>query len=337
MPPTPDSPLAPDPLAAVLAAPGPASAFRLTRLALPPPGAGDVRIRHTVIGLDFIDVYHRSGRYALPPEAWPAILGVEAAGVVEAVGPGVTDLAPGDRVAYAGAIGAYAGARNLAAARLVRIPDGVDDAAAATALARGITVHMVASRVVAPRPGTIVLVLAAAGGLGAQLARAAKRAGATVIGTVGSAAKLDLARAAGADHVIVGRDADLAAEIRRLTNGALVDIAYDGVGGATLAKTLACVRPFGTVVSLGEAGGPIPPIAAEELGLQRSLIFARPSVMQFMRDVAAYRAAATAVLAEVAAGIPAPPAGPAFPLADVARAHEALEAGAFAGAATLIP
>ena len=294
------------------------------------PGPGELRLQQRAIGLNFLDVYQRTGRYSV---AMPAVLGVEAVGIVEAVGPGVTGVAPGDRVVYAGAIGAYASARLLPAWRAVPISAAIPDEVAATLLGRGLTVHMLQTRVFQVVPGSTALVLAAAGGLGSMLVRAAKRRGATVIATVGSPAKAAIARAAGADHVIIGRDVDLAGEVRALTGGVGVDVAYDGIGGTTLVRTLDCVRPFGTVASFGEASGPIPAIAVEDIGPRRSLMLARPSVMQFASDPAVYRRAADEV---IAAGV-APEPGPVYRLADVARAHRELEAGTTTGAGVLIP
>jgi NADPH2:quinone reductase len=312
--------------------PGGPEQLELVEVPLPAPGPGELRLRQLAIGLNFVDVYHRTGQYPLPLPL-PAVLGVEAVGVVEAVGPGVTGVAPGDRVAYAGALGAYATERVLPAWRAVPVPPVVSDAAAATLLTRGITVHMLQTKVFAVDAATTALVHSAAGGLGSMLVRAAKQRGATVIATVGSPAKAAIARATGADHVIVGRNADFVAAVHELTRGAGADVAYDGVGGATLAKTLACVRPFGTVASFGEAGGPIPPLAVEDIGPRRSLMFARPSVMQFMTDRDAYLRAAR----EVITGTIAPEPGPSYQLADAARAHRELESGTTTGAAVLIP
>jgi NADPH2:quinone reductase len=304
--------------------------LELTETTLPAPGQGEIRLRHRAIGVNFMDIYQRSGQY---PVALPAVLGIEAAGVVEAVGPDVTDLAVGDRVAYAGALGAYAEERILPAWRALPIPTAMPDDVAATLLARGITAHMLQTRIFAVAPGTTALVHAAAGGLGSLLVRWAKQRGATVIATVGSDAKAALARASGADHVIVGRNADFAAEVRTLTGGRGVDVAYDGIGGDTLAKTLACVRPFGTVASYGESAGPIPPLSVEDLGPRRSLILARPSVMHYMSDPGTYRLAAADVLATA----PAPTLGRSYRLADAARAHADLESGATTGSTYLVP
>ena len=313
---------------------GGAEQFEAHDAALTDPAPGEIRLRQRAIGLNFIDIYHRTGLY---PVALPAVLGIEAAGIIEAIGAGVEHLAVGDRVAYAGELGAYAEARNLPAWRAVRVPASLTDAEAATALARGIAAHMLQTEVFAVGAATTALVHSAAGGLGSLLVRGAKLRGAVVIATVGSAAKAAIARAHGADHVIVGRDADFAAEVRALTGGRGVDVAYDGVGGTTLARTLACVRPFGTVASFGQAAGPIPPIAVEDLGPRRSLVLARPSVMHYMADPATYRRAAAAVVDAALGSSLGPSLGRSYRLADLAAAHRDLEAGATTGSAYLVP
>ncbi len=298
--------------------PGGVERLSVAEVDLRAPGPGEIRIRHTAIGINFIDIYHRTGLYPLP--AYPAVLGIEAAAVVEAVGPDAAGVAVGDRVAYAGSVGAYAEARLLPAWRAVPLPASVPDRLGAVALARGLTAYMLQTRIYPVEEGTTVLVHSAAGGLGSLLVRFARRRGATVIGTVGSAAKAELARAAGAAHVIVGRDADFAAEVAALTGGRGVDVAYDGVGGDTLRKTMACVRPFGTVASYGQSAGSIPPIDIDEIGPRRSLLLARPSVTLFMNDREAYLGAAAEVI-EAAADGAAPTLGPAYPLEDAARAQ----------------
>ena len=308
--------------------PGGPDVLELAETVLPPPGPGEVRLRQRAIGLNFVDIYQRTGTYPVP---LPAVLGMEAMGEVTATGDGVTDLTPGQRVVYAGALGAYASERNLPAWRAIALPDSLSDRDAATLLARGITAHMLATEVYPVSAGSIVLVHSAAGGLGDLLVRRAKLAGATVIATVGSAAKAALARAAGADHVIVGRDTDFAARVLELTADRGVDVAYDGVGGTTLAKNFTCVRPFGVVASYGQAAGPIPPIEIATLS-KRALSLARPSVMLYMQDPARYRAAATAVLATGLVSAP----GPSYPLADVARGHADLEAGRTTGSPVLV-
>jgi len=310
--------------------PGGPDRLELASISLADPPPGHIRLRHLAIGLNFIDIYQRSGRY---PVALPAVLGIEGVGIVEAVGDGVSELAPGDRVAYAGELGAYADARLLPAWRALPVPAALSDGAAATLLARGITAHMLQTRVYAVDATTTALIHSAAGGLGSLLVQWARQRGATVIATVGSEAKAAIARGHGADHVIVGRDADFEAEVRALTGGRGVDVAYDGVGGTTLARTLGCVRPFGTVASFGQSGGPIPPLDVDDLGPRRSLLLARPSVMHYMADRAAYRRAAAEV---IASGI-APAPGRSYPLTEVARAHAELESGATTGSAVLIP
>jgi NADPH2:quinone reductase len=298
------------------------------------PGLGEIRIRHDAIGISFIDIYHRTGLYPLP---LPATLGLEGAGVVEAIGPDVTGLSPGDRVAYAGApVGAYASTRLLPEARAVRLPNEISARTAAASMLRGITAHMLLTRTYPIGPGTRVLIHAAAGGTGGLLVRWAKHLGAAVIGTAGSRQKAELASAAGADHVIVGRDADIVGEVRRLTGGPGVDVAYDGIGGDMLSKTLACVRPFGTVASIGQAAGPIPPLNIEEIGPRRSLSLARPSFMAYSADMELYRVAAEAAVAAMRFGV-ASTVGATYALEDVAQAHANLEAGRSSGSLLLVP
>ena len=317
-----------------LKAPGGVDQLELTQVELPPPATGEIRLRQTAIGVNFIDIYQRTGLYPLPPAAIP---GVEAVGVVAAIGADVTALAVGDRVAYAGApVGAYASERNLPAWRAVNLPGALSDAAVASSFVKGITAHMLLRRIFPVGAGTTILVHAAAGGLGQLLTRWASRLGATVIATVGSEAKAAIARAAGAQHVVIGRDADFARAVSELTDTRGVDVAYDGIGGTTLRKTLACVRSFGVVASIGQAAGQIPPLDVGELGPRRSLILARPSVMAYMNDVADYRAAADAVLAALASG-ELEGAGTAYRLREVAQAQADLEAGRTSGALYLTP
>ena len=317
-----------------LKAPGSVEQLELATVDLGPPARGEVRLRQTAIGVNFIDIYQRMGLYALPSEAVP---GVEAVGVVAALGEDVTGVAVGDRVAYAGApVGAYASERNLPAWRCVKLPDTVADEAVAAAFLKGITAHMLLDRVFPVGRGTTILVHSAAGGLGQLLTRWATARGAVVIGTVGSQTKAEIAREAGAHHTIVGRDADFAAAVANITGGRGVDVAYDGVGGATLQKTLGCVRPFGVVASIGQSGGPIPAIDVNDLGPRRSLMLARPSVMAYVNDATEYRRAAEGVLAALRDGA-LRLAGNAYPLRDAARAQADLEAGRTVGALYLKP
>jgi NADPH2:quinone reductase len=315
--------------------PGGPDVLRLEDVELPPPGPGEAQVRHQAIGVSFVDIYQRSGLYRMP--TMPSGLGVEGAGVVDAVGPDVNGLVPGQPVVYAGLpVGGYAAARNLPAWRLVPLPAGLDPAATAALFLRGITAFMLLDRVRAVRPGDVLLVHAAAGGLGLVLTQWAKRRGARVIGTVGSAAKAETALAHGLDHAILYRDQDLASEARRLTDGRGVDYAIDGVGGETLIKTLDVVRPFGMVASIGQAAGPVRPIDIAEIGPARSLAFARPSVLRLTGDPEAYREAARVVLDMAGEGLAAAIGG-IWPLAAAAEAHRALGAGRTTGSLLLVP
>ena len=314
--------------------PGGIEQFEVADIEIPPPAADEVRIRQTAIGVNFIDIYQRSGLYPMPPARIP---GVEGVGVVAAVGANVTSVRLGDRIAYAGApVGAYATERNLPAWRAIKLPGSISDETVAASFVKGITAHMLLDRVYPVGAGTTLLVHSTAGGLGQLLTRWASHRGATVIGTVGSEAKAALARKAGAQHVIVGRDADFAQAVADVTGGRGVDVAYDGVGGATLAKTLGCVRPFGVVASIGQAAGPIPPVDVSDLGPRRSLSLARPSVMAYMNETDAYRSAAAAVLEGIESGI-LNVSGQSYPFSEAARAHADLEAGRTSGALYLKP
>ncbi|MGY4233443.1 NADPH2:quinone reductase [Bradyrhizobium sp. USDA 4449] len=317
-----------------LKAPGGVEQLELASADLPPPGCGEIRLRQTAIGVNSIDIYQRIGLYALPPERIP---GVEAVGVVAAVGTEVTGFEPGDRVAYAGApVGAYASERNLPAWRCVKLPASLPDEAVAAAFVKGITADMLLTRIFPVGRATTILVHSAAGGLGQVLTRWASALGAVVIGTVGSPAKVEIARAAGASHLIVGRDADFAAAVADLTAGRGVDVAYDGVGGTTLQKTLGCVRPFGVVASIGQSAGPIPSLNVHDLGPRRSLMLARPSVMAHMNDAEAYGRSAGRVLAAMTDGV-LQVSGTAYSLRDAALAQADLEAGRTTGALYLRP
>jgi NADPH:quinone reductase-like Zn-dependent oxidoreductase len=309
--------------------------LRTERLAVAPPGPGEVRIRHAAIGVNFVDVYHRTGLYRLP--ALPATLGVEGAGMIEAVGDGVTGFAIGDRVAYAGLpTGGYAAVRNLPAERAIGLPGDVSFEAAAGAMLRGITAHMLFTHVRPLQPGDTVLVHAAAGGLGLVLVQWAKAMGARVIGTVGSSRKAELALAHGLDEAVLYREQDFAAAAQRFGGGEGVHFAIDGIGGDTLRRTLAAVRPYGMAASVGQVAGGIDRIDPADLGPQRSIALARPGVMRFMSDLARYREGAQATIARLQAGLKVQ-VGAELPLAEAARAHELLESGASVGSVLLRP
>jgi NADPH2:quinone reductase len=321
--------------AIIMARTGEAEVLRPCHVEVPPPGPGEVRVRHAAIGVNFVDIYHRTGLYPLP--GLPAIPGVEGAGTVEAVGEGVATVAPGNRVAYAGLpAGGYAQVRNLPASRLVRLPEAIPERVAAAAMLRGLTAHMLLHRVARVQAGQTVLIHAAAGGLGLMLTQWAKRLGAVTIGTVGSAAKAELARDAGLDHAILYRQDDFAAAVRAITGGRGVDAAFDGIGGDTLLRTLDCVRPFGMVASIGQAGGTLPPLALSDLGPRRSLALSRPSVFAYANDSECYAEGTAALFAQLAGGL-AVTIGAEYPLAEAAQAHRALEAGRTVGSLLLVP
>jgi NADPH2:quinone reductase len=306
--------------------------LNLRQRTLPAPGPGEVRLRQTAIGVNFVDIYYRAGLY--PVAQLPTGLGVEAAGTVEAVGEDVADLAPGDAVAYGGRpIGSYAEARIVPAARLLKLPPTISPRLAAASLLRGLTAQMLLHRLLPLTAGQTILIHAAAGGVGLLLTQWAKRLGLITIGTVGSEEKAALARAHGLDHAILYRQSDFVAAVRDLTDDQGVDFAVDGIGGQTLAKTIATVRPFGMVASIGQAGGPIPAVDVHSLS---GVALARPSVLAYVSDLDTYRTAAAALFAVLADGL-AVEIGADYPLAQAAQAHRALEAGNTSGSVLLIP
>src|SRR5947209_16439376 len=243
------------------------------------PGSGQVRLRQETAGLNFIDVYHRTGLY---PQPLPFTPGVEGAGIVEAVGPNVTDLKVGDRVAYAGPVGGYAEVRLIDADRLVKLADAISSEQAAAAMLQGMTVHMLLRRVYAVKAGDTILIHAAAGGVGLIACQWAKALGATVIGTVGSDEKAELARAHGCDHPIVYTREDFVAEVDRITGGKKLPVVYDGVGRDTFMKSLDCLRRPGMVVSFGNASGPVEPFPATLLAQNGSLFVTRPTLCDYV-------------------------------------------------------
>ena len=293
------------------------------------PGPGEIRLRQRAIGVNFLDIYHRSGRYPLPS---PCIPGVEGAGVVEALGAGVEGIRVGDRVVYAGVPGAYASTRLLPAWRAVRLPEEIPFEVAATSMLRGLTTHMLLTVSYPVGAGSTLLVHAAAGGLGGMLTRWARRLGASVIATTSNQEKAAIAMANGAAHVIVGRNADIVGEISNLTNGQGVDFAIDGIGGDMLRKSLKCVRPFGSVASIGWVAGPVPPIEIETLG---TVSLAKPSVIAYSADQERYREASKAVLQAIRDGLTAEIGGQ-YRLVDAAKAHGLLEAGDTKGSLVLL-
>jgi NADPH2:quinone reductase len=302
---------------------------------LPAPGPGEVLIRHEAVGLNFIDTYMRSGLY---PVRIPGGLGLEAAGVIEAVGDGVSHLAPGMRAAsFGGAPGAYASARIIAARDLLPLPDSVDSRTAAAILLKGATVEALAERCAPVAPGGWALVPAAAGGVGQLLLQWLKARGVRVIGTVGSAEKIALARSCGAELVLLADDPDLVAKVREATGGKGVAVSYDGVGAASWQSSLDCMAPRGTVVSFGNASGPVTGVALRELALRGSLYITRPGVYDYYRDPAEAEAGAARLWQMVERGGLSVTIGQTYALTDAAQAHRDLEARKTTGSTLLLP
>jgi NADPH2:quinone reductase len=307
----------------------------LQDVALPPPGEGQVRIRHTAIGVNFIDVYHRTGLYPVP---LPSGLGLEAAGVVEELGPGVTEWRVGDRVAYAsGPIGAYATAANVPAGRIVAIPSGVSDEIAAATLLKGMTAEYLLLRTYPVKKGDTILFHAAAGGVGQIACQWAKALGATVIGTVGSKDKIAVAKAAGCDHVIVSREEDIPKRVRELNSGKGVPVVYDSVGRDTFMASIDALAPLGMFVSFGNASGPVPPFEPGMLAQKGSLFFTRPTLATYTSTTELLRQSARAMFAVLASGDVKIAVPTAFPLAQAADAHRALQSRTTTGSLILKP
>jgi NADPH2:quinone reductase len=300
------------------------------------PGPGEALVRHTAIGMNFIDVYHRRGLYPLP--SLPAVIGLEAAGRVEAVGPGVTEVVPGDRVAYAGGpTGAYSEARVIPSDRLVKLPDGIDDRRAAAMMLKGMTAEYLLRRTYAVKPGDAMLVHAAAGGVGLIVCQWAKTLGATVIGTVGTKDKAELANAHGCDHVIVTGEEDVVARVREITGGEGVSVVYDSVGKDTFMRSLDCLRPRGLMVSFGQASGMVPPLDISILSAKGSLFLTRPTLMTYTASREDLMASAAALFDAVLRGGVRIEVRQTYPLRDAARAHADLEARKTTGSTVLIP
>jgi NADPH2:quinone reductase len=319
-------------------------ALRYEDVALPPPGADEVRVRQSAIGLNFSDInVRRGGFYIARPQRFPLIPGNEAAGVVASVGAGVTDLRVGDRVAYAGMrgeffedTGAYADERNVPAERLVKLPDAISERQAAAMMVKGLTASMIINRVFRPKPGDSILVHGAAGGVGLILCQWAKHLGATVIGTVGSREKAEIAKRHGCDHAILYRETDFVPAVKAIVPAG-VSAVYDGIGKDVFAASLDCVRPFGMVVNYGNASGHPPPLDLLLLAKKGSLSVSRPALSRLTADVAAMRQAAAELFDLVRRNALAIEIGASFPLADAAAAHRAIEERSVAGSVLLLP
>ena len=298
------------------------------------PGQGEALIRQTAVGLNFIDTYHRTGLYPLP---LPAVLGMEGAGMVEEVGAGVTDVKPGDRVAYAGVLGAYTERRLIAADRLVPLPDGVSDIQAAAMMLKGMTAEYLLLRTHRVQRGETILVHAAAGGVGLIMCQWAKHLGATVIGTVGSDEKAELARANGCDHPIVYTRENFTERVRALTGGAGVPVVYDSVGKDTFLGSLDCLSPLGLMVSYGNASGAVPPFNIGLLAQKGSLFLTRPVLMAYTAKREDLLSSARALFEVVESGVVKIKLERTWPLEDAASAHRELEGRRTTGSTVLIP
>lgn len=307
----------------------------LEEIELAPPAPGQVRVRHTVIGVNFIDTYQRSGLYKLP---LPSGLGSEAAGVVEAVGQGVTSLKVGDRVGYCtGPIGAYAEANNVPADRVVKLPSGVGDETAAAAMLKGMTAQYLLKRTFPVQRGQTILIHSAAGGVGLIAGQWAKHLGATVIGTVGSDDKIAVAKANGYDHVLNLQKDDWVAYVREMTKGEGVPVVYDSVGKDTFMGSLDCLAPRGMMVSFGNSSGAVPAVEPAILSAKGSLYLTRPTLFHYVRTSQELQETAADLFAVIASGAVKIAVNQRFALKDARAAHEALHSRKTTGATVLIP
>lgn len=325
--------------AQVIHEPGPPEVMRWEPWDVPPPGPGEVRLRHTAIGVNFADTHHRRGLphpIRVPPH--PCVIGFEAAGVVEALGEGVSEFAEGDRVAYAlPPLGAYAEARIIAAKRLVRLPDDIEEKTAAATLMKGLTAQFLLHRTYAVKPGDPILVHAAAGALGQILCRWASHIGATVIGTVSTPEKAQVARAAGCHHAIVRSEQDFAEAAREITGGKGVAVVYEAIGKDTLQKSLDALRPLGMCAVYGNASGlPDPIDVVRDLGPRGSLSVCRPGYISYIAGREDMVTAAGVVFDALRQGIIAPGIAREYPLSEAVEAHRALESGKTTGASVLV-
>lgn len=298
------------------------------------PGPGEARLRHTAIGLNFIDVYERTGLY---PVSLPSALGREAAGVIEAIGPKVKGFSVGDRVAYTGGpSGAYSEARLIPADRLVRLPDEIDDRQAAAIMLKGLTAQFLLRQTHRVRKGDVVMIHAAAGGVGSIAVQWAKHLGASVIAIVGTETKAEIVRGYGADHVLLASD-DWVAKTKAITNGKGVHVVYDSVGKDTFFNSLDSLRPRGMMVTFGNASGPVPPVAPLELQKRGSLFLTRPTLFHYIATRSELEKAAKELFDVVKRKIVSVSVGQTYPLSEVAQAHRDLESRRTTGSTVLLP
>lgn len=316
------------------AQPGGSEVLKLSELPTPSPGPGQLLVRTTAIGVNYIDVYHRTGLYKTEP---PIPLGLEGAGVVDAVGPGVTTARAGERVVWCSAPGSYSTHVLVAAERAITLPSGLDERSAVAACLQGFTAHYLARDAFRLEPGHVALVHAAAGGVGLLLVQLAKRAGARVIGTVSTPEKAKLAREAGADEIVFYRDADFKAEARRATDGRGVDVVYDSVGKSTFQQSLESLRPRGCLVLYGQSSGPVPPFDPQLLSANGSLFLTRPTLGHYTLTREELSRRAEEVFGAVTAGTLRVRIDRTFPLSEAKAAHDALEGRQTTGKVLLIP
>jgi NADPH2:quinone reductase len=321
--------------AIVINKPGGRDVLTLTNVDLPSPEVGEVQIKHTAIGLNFIDVYHRTGLYPVGENFTP---GLEGAGVVEVVGEGVTRLKVGDRVTYPGGpLGAYSERRNMPESRLVKLPDSISDETAAAMMLKGCTVEYLVQRTYPVKKGDWVLFHAAAGGVGLIACQWLNAIGAHVIGTVGSAEKAELAKANGCHHTILYRDEDIEKRVKEITKGQGVNVVYDSIGKDTFMASLSCLKPRGMMVTFGNATGEVEPMPPALLNKMGALFLTRPSLMHYYSDPQDFQKGCQDLLNMVTSGKIKISVNQTFALRDVAKAHEMLEARQTTGSTVLIP
>jgi NADPH2:quinone reductase len=316
--------------------PGGAEVLQWEQIETGHPGRGEVALRQTAVGLNFLDVYERSGLY--PVATLPSGLGREGAGVIESIGPGVRGFKAGDRVAYVSSQpGAYAQERVLPANRLVAIPDGVSDRLAAASMLKGLTAQFLLRQTYRVRKGDRVVVLAAAGGVGSIVVQWARELGATVIGVVGSETKAEIVSRLGAGHVLLQQQPDWSARVRELTGGRGADVVYDSVGAETFTASLDSLRPRGLMVSFGNASGPVPPFSVLELSRRGSLFLTRPTLFHYIATRAELERGARELFAVIGSGRVRVEIGQTYPLQDAAQAHRDLEGRRTVGSTVLLP
>lgn len=326
-------------MAAVIHEKGAPEVFRWEEWPVGEPGLGEIVIRHGAVGVNYVDTYHRRGMpHPWPVPPLPCVLGLEGAGTVEAVGDGVQDLGVGDRVAYASPPhGAYAQTRTMPADRVVKLPDGIGDEQAAAMMLKGLTAQYLLRRTYRVEPGDVVLVHAAAGGMGLILCQWLKHLGATVIGTVSTDEKAEIARAQGCDHPVVYTRDDFVAKVKEVTDGEGVPVVYESIGKTTFRQSMDCLRPMGVLASYGHASGPPDPVDVIELGTKGSLFLTRPAIMHYMAKRADLDASAADLFDVVGSGAVKIAINHRLPLSEVAEAHRAIEERRTTGSTVLLP